>query len=555
MLDSENNPNRIRRFNIPKSKHNIVIVGGGTAGSVLASRLSEDPNIFVTLLEAGPGHEAYDSTVLEPINATDVWTGEGENVVSQAMASRTGSISMIQNRMLGGTSAANGLATLRGQPADYDSWAEAGLTGWSWEDVKNTFIAAERDIDFGNTPIHGGEGPLPVRRWRRDELAHGQAAFFDGMIKGGQPVATDINDPSQLPGIGIFPVTIDEQAKRVSTSLAYLTDEVVKRDNIEIRTRAEVAKIEFSNGRATGVLLANGEEIEADEIVVTAGAIWTPTMLLRSGVGPKAHLAEYGIKVHADLSVGSTMSDHIGTGIPYWHDGPRGGSAGPAQVVLVGASNGKDIDYHVMPVSIHNPETNPLTFKEKARLLGSGSSPKDNNSKNPSLKTVLSIMKFFATPTSTATMCMLAVFLLRSSGRGSVRLGNTPEADPKVVAPPLPEDAPERLRHAFDQIAIWEQSDAFKAQKLQPILPHDLSASDAVSVALERNTISYGHMVGTCPMGPVLDTDCRVHGIPNLRVADASVMPTIPCGNTYLGCVMVAERIASKMKAEGKFGK
>jgi choline dehydrogenase len=162
-------------------------------------------------------------------------------------------------------------------------------------------------------------------------------------------------------------------------------------------------------------------------------------------------------------------------------------------------------------------------------------------------------MKFLAMPSSGATMFMLAVFLLRSSGRGSVRLGSTPEAGPTVVAPPLPEDARQRLRHAFDQLAAWEHSAAFQALKLEPVFPHDLGAPDAVATALERNTMSYGHMVGTCPMGPVLDADCRVHGIPNLRVADASVMPTIPAGNTYLGCVMVAERIARKMTA-GKSG-
>ena len=132
-----------------------------------------------------------------------------------------------------------------------------------------------------------------------------------------------------------------------------------------------------------------------------------------------------------------------------------------------------------------------------------------------------------------------------------MRLGSTPDDGPTVVAPPFPDDTHARLRHAFDQLAAWERSDAFRALAAQPLFPHDLEAPDAVDLALERNTISYGHMVGTCPMGPVLDADCRVHGIPNLRVADASVMPTIPSGNTYLGCVMVAERIARKMRAEG----
>jgi len=502
----------------------------------------------VTLLEAGPDHDAYDEANLEPARAADNWTGAGEHVVPTSMATQTGATSMIQGRLLGGTSAVNGLATLRGQPADYDAWADAGLEGWAWDDVKSTFIAAERDMDFGSSPIHGSDGPLPVRRWRKDEMSRSQTAFLEGMIETGQPAAADVNDPSQLPGIGVFPVTIDEQVRRVSTSLAYLTDEVRARDNLEIRTQAEVVTIAIEDGRAKGVALVSGEEIEADEVVVAAGAIWSPTMLLRSGVGPKAHLAEHGIPVHADLPVGSTMSDHLGAGIPYRHDGPRGGIGGPAQVVMVGASNGKDVDYHLMPVSLHDPKENPLTFRGKLGLMGQSSNS------NPGWRTVLGGLRFLATPTASATMFLLAVFLLRSSGRGSVRLGSTQEAGPTVVAPPLPEDAHKRLRHAFDQLAAWERSAAFRALKIKPLMPHDLEAPDAVATALERNTVSYGHMVGTCPMGPVLDADCRVHGIPNLRVADASVMPTIPAGNTYLGCVMVAERIARKMKA-GKGGR
>jgi len=169
-------------MDMPERKRHVVVVGGGTAGSVLAARLCEDPNISVTLLEAGPDHDAYDVAVLDPMRAADFWTGVGENLVATPMTTQVGVTSMIQGRLLGGTSAINGLATLRGQPADYDAWADAGLAGWGWNDVKNTFINAERDMDFGTSPIHGSDGPLPVRRWRKDEISRGQTAFYDGMI-------------------------------------------------------------------------------------------------------------------------------------------------------------------------------------------------------------------------------------------------------------------------------------------------------------------------------------------------------------------------------------
>lgn len=488
------------------AKH-IVIVGGGTSGSVLAARLSEDPGIAVTLLEIGADDDSYGDGILNPTRAPEAWLG-AQPVAMTPMMNGAGVIPMIQGRMLGGTSAVNGLATLRGLPEDYDGWAAFGFEGWGWDDVVDTFIAAETDHDFGASPLHGDSGPLPVRRWQREEMGRAQLAFYDGMVETGAKTVSDINDRSQLPGLGIFPVTIDADANRVTTSRAYLTPEVRARENLTIRTQTEVSSLIVDKGRVTSVILSTGEVIEADETVVTAGALWTPYLLMRSGIGPAHHLSDHGIAVHADLPVGETMSDHIGPGLRYQHEGPRGGTAGPAQSLLIGASNGVDIDYHAFPI---------------APPLGDG-----------------------------PTEFVLAVFLLRSSGKGSVRLGEKLEHGPVVVAPPLPEDANDRLAHAFKRIAEWETSAAAKALGCEPLEPLDLNAPDAPPIARERYTISYGHMTSTCPMGTVLDADCRVLGIDGLRVADASVMPTIPSGNTYLGCVMVAERVARKMRAEGK---
>ncbi len=485
-----------------QQKH-IVIVGGGTSGSVLASRLSEDPRFAVTLLEAGPDESAYNASVKEPSRAPEAWLGLCP-IERTVMHTEQNPIPILQGRMLGGTSATNGLATLRGLPEDYDGWAADGLEGWGWEDVVETFKSVETDGDFPTSPLHGDSGPLTVRRWRRDEMSHAQVAFYEGMVETGNAVAGDINDPSQLPGIGVFPVTIDGENQRLTTSLAFLSSAVRDRDNLTIRTGSPVATIAIDGDHACGVTLQSGETIEADEVILSAGALFTPVILMRSGIGPAAHLQDHDIVAKADLPVGETLHDHLGPGVPYRHEGPRGGTAGPAQSLYIGASNGRDVDYHLFPIA---PPP--------------GDGPTDFN---------------------------MAAFLLRSSGKGSVRLGDTPEADPIVTAPPLPNDGVERLRHAFQKLAAWEGSEAFKQSGCVPLVPSDLSRPDAAKVALERGLMSYGHMTSSCPMGKVLDADCRVLGIGGLRVVDASVMPTIPSGNTYLGCVMIAERVASKIK-------
>jgi choline dehydrogenase len=422
------------------------------------------------------------------------------------MRSSPNDIPILQGRMLGGTSAANGLATLRGLPKDYDRWAASGLEGWGWKDVVETFKAVETDRDFGATDLHGNSGPLTVRRWRRDEMSHAQLTFLDGMAEAGNAVVSDINDPGQLPGIGVFPVTIDQRGNRLTTSLAYLTDEVRRRGNLEIRTNCQARRIVVDRRRAVGVELESGEAVEADEVIVSAGALWSPVLLMRSGIGPRDHLEDHGIKVHTDSPVGETLDDHLGPAVPYRHEGPRGGSAGPAQSLYIGASNGRDVDYHLFPIA-PPPSDGPVIFN-------------------------------------------MAAFLLRSSGEGKVRLGETPDMDPVVTAPPLPAGGIDRLRHAFRILAGWENSSAFKASGCTQAFPFDLSRNDAVDVAIERGLVSYGHMTGTCPMGTVLDADCRLMRIEGLRVVDASVMPTIPSGNTYLGCVMIAERVARKMIAE-----
>ena len=169
------------------------------------------------------------------------------------------------------------------------------------------------------------------------------------------PSVHDVNDPAQLPGIGVFPATLDASRHRMTTSTAYLTDSVRSRPNLVVRTAAPVSKLLIADGRAVGVTLDDGEEVRADEVVVAAGAIGSPTLLLRSGTGPREQLASRGIEIHADLPVGSIMSDHLGTALTYQCDRPSIGIGGPAQTVLIGASNSKDVDHHVFPTPSLDP--------------------------------------------------------------------------------------------------------------------------------------------------------------------------------------------------------
>jgi choline dehydrogenase-like flavoprotein len=469
----------------------VIVVGGGTSGAVLAARLSEDPGRRVLLLEQGPDDSTYDDSILRPERAGAVWGGT-PFTVTYPMRGLGRSVDMVRGRVLGGTSAVNYLATVRGQPGDYDAWAALGLPGWGWDDILATFRAMESDLDHGASELHGASGPLPVRRWRREQFAPCHAALVDGLRELGVPWTDDVNDPATLPAVGAFPATVDPvSGTRTSVSLAYLTPAVRARANLTVATDVTVDRVLFADSpgavTARGVRTGDGRELTAREVVVCCGAIESPALLLRSGVGPGGGVADLP-------GVGANLQDHLGPSLLYRQARPAPLAGSPAQTLWFGRTPGAPrIDFHVLAIPVDD-------------------------------------VHFAIVP-----------FLLDIAGRGSVRLG--PDGGAVVTMPePDPADG-ERLRWITGELAKWEGTRAYRALGATRLVP-------AGELTVPEGVISYGHLGGSCAMGPadepgaVLDRQCRVRGVSGLRVVDASAMPILPAGNTYLGCVMMAERVA-----------
>ncbi|MGW0576986.1 GMC family oxidoreductase [Streptomyces sp. NPDC002920] len=488
----------------------VLVVGGGTSGAVLAARLSEDPSRSVCLVEEGEDHSAYDATVSDPTlgQAASLSRRFAQGLVLE-LEGRP--VHLARGRVLGGTSAVNYMATVRGCPADYDGWAEAGNPGWAWHDVLPVFRRIEHDLDFGDTPLHGGAGPLTVRRWTEETYAPAHAVFLHGLAEVGVATTPDLNDPDRTPGVGSFPAGVDLSGARLTVSNAYLTGEVRARPNLTVRTGVRASRILLAGTRATGILTDHGERIHAASVIVCAGAVESPALLLRSGIGPAGALRALGIEPVLDLAgVGKRLADHLGSVIPYQLDDPGVGSGGPAQTVwLAGGGHGAPPDTHVFPVL--------LPGADGAAVPGAFG---------------------------------LLVFSMRPEKTGSITLRpDRPDGRP-VISVPRPGKR-ERDAHgqALAVLREWELSPAARSAGLRRIAPRaDTLDQDADDLWL-AHPASYAHLASSCAMGPqrdplaVVDATCAVHGIDGLRVVDASVMPRIPAGNTYLTCVMIAERV------------
>lgn len=531
-----------------RSGYDYVIVGGGTAGCAIAARLSELPDASVLLLEAGP--KDTNPFIHIPAGYFKLTGGPltwGYNTAPQKHANNR-EIPYAQGRVLGGSSSINGEVFTRGAPEDYDGWAEdAGCTGWSFKDVAPFFLKSE-DNEILSGEHHSIGGPQGVS----DNVSPCRLSkvFVQACQEAGIPFTADFNSGVQN-GCNIYQSTT-RNARRCSTAKGYLTPDVKARPNLTIQTGCLTDRLVFDGGCCVGVeYRRNGQSVSVraeSEVIVTAGAIGSPKLLMLSGLGPADHLRSHGIEVVQDMAgVGQNLQDHFDVDIIYELTGPYSYDKyaklhwmlwagleyalfrkGPAASTLVegGAFCKLDADSETADTQFHFLPGSGLEAGIQAPDSGFG--------------------------------CTLNSYYLRPKSRGSVTLrssdpNDAPAIDPNYIA------EPEDLRITIEGIKksreIMSQSAFSKYIKKEHFPGDDVrNRADFEEYARQYGRTAY-HPVGSCKMGSdpkaVVDPELRVRGISGLRVCDSSVMPSLVSSNTNAPTIMIAEKAADLIKFAG----